>query len=565
MSYLGAAPELMAAAAANLESIGSALTEAYVAAAARTTALTSAGADEVSTSVAALFSRHAQAYQALSAEAAALHGQFVRTLTAAVDAYAGAEAAGAASLQIAGNAFGRSAASATPASAVALIMGPSGIPVPPQTYLHGVDDLYVQLLDAGATPRSLPTPEGLYPITGVNSLTFNASVAQGVLALNHAILHQIHSGNHVDVFGYSQSSTLSSLVMSQLSAEHVRSSDVSFILVGDPNNPNGGFLERFVGGVIPSLGMTASGATPSNLYPTTVYTLEYDGFADFPQYPINLLSDLNAYAGMLFTHTTYGNLTAHQISTAKDLGTYGDTTYYMIPNSNLPLLDPLRWIPFGNPLADLLQPDLKVLVDLGYGSTTQGYSTGAPNVATPFGLYPTNISPAEVFSALAQRAPQGVANAVFDLQTGQLTNYSTLQDFYDGLYTFGLIPSEHPTLAQLLGAGATYFNADVPTTPITLASSPEDVVNVLTSVASTDVSTVLPVVDSALAAVTSLPNYDAGLFLANLQAGNLLAAVGDPIAADTALIPFIVGIGGLAPVGEALVTTGYDLVGGLLP
>lgn len=146
-----------------------------------------------------------------------------------------------------------------------------------------------------------------------------------------------------------------------------------------------------------------------------------------------------------------------------------------------------------------------------------------------------------------------------------MTNYSTLQDFYDGLYTFGLIPSEHPTLAQLLGAGATYFNADVPTTPITLASSPEDVVNVLTSVASTDVSTVLPVVDSALAAVTSLPNYDAGLFLANLQAGNLLAAVGDPIAADTALIPFIVGIGGLAPVGEALVTTGYDLVGGLLP
>lgn len=65
----------------------------------------------MSTSVAALFSRYAQAYQALSAEAEALHGQFVQTLTAAANAHAGAEAAGAAPLQIAGNAFDRSVAS----------------------------------------------------------------------------------------------------------------------------------------------------------------------------------------------------------------------------------------------------------------------------------------------------------------------------------------------------------------------------------------------------------------------------------------------------------------------
>lgn len=565
MSYLVAGPDLMAVAAANLERVGTALTEATAAAAAPTAAVAPAGADEVSRAVAALFSRVGQVHQALSAGAAALHGEFVQTLTAAADAYAGAEAAVAATLQSAGNAVALSAAPANPAGAVALIMGPSGIPVPPGTYLRAVNDLYVQLLDAGATPVSLTTPEGLYPITGVNSLRFDTSLTQGVATLYSAILHQISVGNHVDVFGYSQSSTLSSLVMSQLAADHVPSGDVSFILVGDPNNPNGGFLERFVGGFVPSLGLTSTGATPSDLYPTTVYTSEYDGFADFPQYPIDLLSDLNAYAGMLLIHTTYGSLTAQQISSATDLGTYGDTTYYMIPNNNLPLLDPLRWIPFGNPLADLIQPDLKVLVDLGYGSTTQGYSPGAPNVPTPFGLYPTNVSPADVLSALAQGVPQGVAKAVSDIQTGQLTNYSSLQGFYDGVYTFGLIPSEHPTLAQLLGAGATYFNADVPTTPITLTSSPTEVGNILAGVVSTDVSVTLPVVDTALAAFTSLPNYDDSLFLTNLAAGNLVAAIGDPIAADTALIPFILGIGGLAPVGEALVTTGYDLLGGFLP
>jgi len=392
-------------------------------------------------------------------------------------------------------------------------------------------------------------------------------VAQGVATLNNAILQQITAGNHVDVFGYSQSSTVSSLVMSQLAAEHVPSSDVSFILVGDPSNPNGGFLERFVGGSIPSLGVTANhtGATPSNLYPTSIYTKEYDGFADFPQYPINVLSDLNAYLGIAFDHTAYVNLTPQQISGATDLGTYGNTTYYMIPTNNLPLLEPLRWIPFGNPLADLVQPDLTVLVDLGYGSTTQGWSPGPPNVPTPFGLFPTNINPTTVVTALAQGIPEGVHNAISDLQTGQLTNYSSLRGLIDAAYTFGLTPSEHPTLSQLLGAVATFYNADVPVTPITLTSSPADIVNTLTSVASTDVSTVLPAVDTALAIGASAQTYDASLFLSNLATGNLLAAVGDPIAADVALLPFLIVFGGVLPVGEALATTGYELIGGLIP
>jgi hypothetical protein len=51
--------------------------------------------------------------------------------------------------------------------------------------------------------------------------------------------------------------------------------------------------------------------------------------------------------------------------------------------SDLPLLDPLRGIPvIGNPLADLVQPDLRVIVDLGYGD---GYA----NVPTPASPYRT--------------------------------------------------------------------------------------------------------------------------------------------------------------------------------
>jgi PE-PPE domain-containing protein/PE family protein len=573
MSYLVAVPDVLASAATDVEGIGSSLTAATAAAAVPTTAVAAAGADEVSSAIAALFSSHAQAHQALSAEAAAFHAEFVRALTGAATAYAGAEAGNVAPLQNVVhdvldlvNAPGASAGARGAAADVALIMGPSGFPVPPLPYLDAANKLYVQVLHPGATPLPLTTPEGLYPVTGISTLKLNNSVAQGVATLNNAILQQIAVGNHVDVFGYSQSSTVSSLLMSQLAAEHVPPGDVSFILVGDPSNPNGGFLERFVGGSLPSFGVTPNitGATPSNLYPTSIYTKEYDGFADFPQYPINFLSDLNAYVGIAFDHTAYVDLTPQQISGATNLGTYGTTTYYMIPTNNLPLLEPLRWIPFGNPLADLVQPDLTVLVDLGYGSTTQGWSPGPPNVPTPFGLFPTNVGPADVVTALAQGIPQGFHNAITDLQTGQLMNTSSLRGLIDAAYTFGLIPSTHPTPSQLLGALPTFFNADVPPTPITLSSPPADVVNVLTSVASTDVSTVLPLADTALALGLSAPTYDASLFLNNLATGNLLAAVGDPIAADVALLPFLVVFGAL-PVGEALVTTAYDLVGGLIP
>lgn len=115
-----------------------------------------------------------------------------------------------------------------------------------------------------------------------------------------------------------------------------------------PALPMGGLLERFdvpagTSPSVPSLGVTFGGATP-DLYPTDVYTLEYDGFADFPQYPIDPFSDLNALSGIFYQHLTYMDLTSEQIPNAIPLETAGDalTDYYMIPVENLPLLDPLR-------------------------------------------------------------------------------------------------------------------------------------------------------------------------------------------------------------------------------
>ncbi|WP_156748017.1 PE family protein, partial [Mycobacterium sp. E3198] len=99
MSFVIAAPEMVTTAATDLANIESAIGAANRAAAAPTTGLLAAGADEVSAAIAAVFAGHAQAYQAVSAQAAAFHAQFMSTLNAAGGAYAAAEAANSSPLQ----------------------------------------------------------------------------------------------------------------------------------------------------------------------------------------------------------------------------------------------------------------------------------------------------------------------------------------------------------------------------------------------------------------------------------------------------------------------------------
>jgi hypothetical protein len=92
MSLLLAVPEALVAAASDVAGIGSTLSMANAAAAAPTTGVLAAAADEVSTQVAALFSQHAHGYQQLSARAAAFHQQFVQAMTTSASSYMAAEA-----------------------------------------------------------------------------------------------------------------------------------------------------------------------------------------------------------------------------------------------------------------------------------------------------------------------------------------------------------------------------------------------------------------------------------------------------------------------------------------
>ena len=98
MSTVIAHPEILGAAAGELQSINSALRAGTAAAAVPTTGIAPAAADLVSLLTAAQFAAHARRYQAISAQAAAVHEQLATTLGISAGSYAATEAANAATI-----------------------------------------------------------------------------------------------------------------------------------------------------------------------------------------------------------------------------------------------------------------------------------------------------------------------------------------------------------------------------------------------------------------------------------------------------------------------------------
>src|SRR5262249_34977991 len=94
-----AVPELMAEAATDLATIGTNLSAAHMTAAADTVAVLPAAADEVSASIAHLFSGYGDDFQKKAGQAATSYAQFVQHLTASAGAYVSAEDANTALLQ----------------------------------------------------------------------------------------------------------------------------------------------------------------------------------------------------------------------------------------------------------------------------------------------------------------------------------------------------------------------------------------------------------------------------------------------------------------------------------
>jgi PE-PPE domain len=479
---------------------------------------------------------------------------------------------------------------------IGLVLGGSGTPIPGDKYVASADlhylehvypgqitQFYQPLPDSATDPfasygSGLPTPEGLYPLTGVHTLQLNypsdasgfpsqdTSVGQGITILAHTIESDVASGKTDTVLGYSQSSTIAGLTMEKLVDDNMTSSvpvtqdDVHFLLLGDPSNPNGGLLSRFDGFTLsnvdhtvvsdplnlPALGVSFDGATPASDYVTTMYSMEYDGFTDFPRYPINFLSDLNAFLGIATIHGTYLNggdgtyglgtgPSSADIDTATLLPGSHDypdpganagslTDYYMITTMGGgdttpgdPITAPLVAL-LPKPLQELLGPDLTYLINLGYGNGDLGYSVDVnspADVNTPFGLFP-DVSVKDVFTSLIADTKEGFQNLIGGTDPYEAASLGS--------------GSVGQSIAEAMASVHSALAAD-PSASLT------DLINALTSATSAAYSALLPTADIINSLVTSMPAYDVSLFTEALSnGGGLLDALGLPLAADTALV-----------------------------
>jgi PE family/PPE-SVP subfamily C-terminal region len=97
MSFVTTAPPAISAAAAQLEGVGTSFATESSAAAGSTTGIAPAAADEVSILQSGVFSTYGQLYQTVSAQAQAIHQQFVNTLQQSSGSYQETEGANQAS------------------------------------------------------------------------------------------------------------------------------------------------------------------------------------------------------------------------------------------------------------------------------------------------------------------------------------------------------------------------------------------------------------------------------------------------------------------------------------
>lgn len=551
MSFLATQPQLITLAAENLAGIQTSIAEASAAAAGPTTGVAAAAADEVSAAISTLFGTFGQDYQALIRQAEAYHGAFVQSLTAGATAYTQAEAAGQQLLAGVAGATAAPAQTALQGTQYGWFIGGSGNPIPSQTYVDQVLRYVNQAFNVmPANARALFTPEGLQPIyTGIKSLPLNTSVSQGLQILDNTINSTLAANpmDSVAVLGYSQSAIIASLEMRNLAALGAgapAANQLGFTLLGNPMNPNGGLLARFPDLFLPSLGLEFYGATPPDtIYPTNIYTLQYDGFASFPRYPLNFLSDLNAFLGIQTIHGKYPSLDINNLPPGYEVVTLpgsesltgsGETNYYMITHPDLPIMAPIKAIPIiGGPLNSLFEPNMRILVNLGYGDPNYGYPTTPANVHTPFGLFP-DVNYVEVAGMLANGTQQGINAFISDI-TGMTPSAESLP----------------ATLTSFVGAGTDVFAA-APTSATefiqAIQSANTNITNAFTSATSNAYAVFLPTLDIGNALVTTMPSYDINLFLDGVEmmingdiAGGLAYALIAPVAADTAIVTLAAG------------------------
>lgn len=277
--------------------------------------------------------------------------------------------------------------------------------VPPDSSYAAFADNVIDQTAGGHQPaQKIQYPAGFWPVSKgyFADPTFNNSVRQGLASL-HSTTGDTPG---VIIYGYSQGAA----VVTRYKREVGEIGD-TYVLVANPNRPNGGILQRFRGLNIPILDVSFNGSTPTDGDVTYDIARQYDGVVDFPQYPLNLLATANALLGFIYLHGKYDTDIdpADLNDPAKtDKQVYQNTTYYLIHTDRLPLLMPLEGI-LPDAILDALDAPLRVLVELGYDRTKYGKPTKAGLIRP--------VNPFEVGNDLIDATKKGLGIGSVENQT----------------------------------------------------------------------------------------------------------------------------------------------------
>lgn len=240
-------------------------------------------------------------------------------------------------------------------------------------YVAWADKVLTATLGAHDGPTNVPYSGGFWPVSsgGFSDPTYGAAVEEGLESLTDTIAAGGDTSNPVIVFGYSEGA----VVVTEYMRDHPDAGN-TYVLVGNPNRPNGGILQRFNGFYIPILDIPFNGATPTDGDPVIDIAYRYDGWADFPKYPLNLLATANALVGIALLHGRADqNVTAQTLADA-EVSTHGNTTYYLLNTDHIPLLIPFEGL-VPDQLLDAIDRPLRTLIELGYDRSDYGQPTQA--------------------------------------------------------------------------------------------------------------------------------------------------------------------------------------------
>jgi hypothetical protein len=220
----------------------------------------------------------------------------------------------------------------------------------------------------GTTPEVVKYPATAGLLSGFFKPTANKSMAIGQQALNTDILTATSNGQPMVVAGESLGAMVIDREQAYLATDPNAPSPTQLSFI-EFSNPERGLADTYLpaGMHLAGLGYTV-GDPPVSQYDTTIVYHQYEGFADPPDRPWNLLADANAVAGISHYHLQTEFTSQDQVvevsSVTNSLG--GTTTTYMVPATTLPLLMPLHTFGVPSPIVEHLNSVLTPMVNEGY-------------------------------------------------------------------------------------------------------------------------------------------------------------------------------------------------------